>query len=87
MNECSLKKMERNISQVTQKPIYWEFKRFSLLGERITQYLQMLPDFIGQLLKTLPACYAFYLLSDHFQFVSADCIGLGFKSLNPAMNL
>lgn len=41
----------------------------------------MLPDFIGWLLKTLPACYAFYLLSDHFQFVSADRIGLGFKSL------
>lgn len=41
----------------------------------------MLPDFIGQLLKTLPACYAFYLLSGHFELFSADSIWLGFTSL------
>lgn len=41
----------------------------------------MLPDFISWSLKTLPAWYAFYLLSGHFELVSADCIGLGFKSL------
>lgn len=41
----------------------------------------MLPDFIGWWFKTRPACYAFYLLSGHFELVSADCIGLGFKSL------
>lgn len=41
----------------------------------------MLPDFIGRLLKKLQACYAFYLLSGHFELVSADGVGLGFKSL------
>lgn len=41
----------------------------------------MVLDFIGWSLKTLPAWYAFYLLSDHFELVTADCIGLGFKSL------
>lgn len=33
-NECSLKKMKKNVSQVAQKPINWEFKRFSLLEEK-----------------------------------------------------
>lgn len=34
MNECSLLKMKRNVSQVVQKPVNWEFKRFSLPGEK-----------------------------------------------------
>lgn len=41
----------------------------------------MLPDFIGWLLKTLPACHSFYLLSGHFELVSADYIGLVVKSV------
>lgn len=49
--------------------------------KKTQQCLEMLPGFIGWSLKTLPAWYAFYLLSGHFELVSADCIGLGFKSL------
>ena len=57
-------------------------KDFHCQGKKkVTQCLEMLPDFIGWSLKTLPAWYAFYLLSGHFELVSADCIGLGFKCL------
>ena len=49
-------------------------------GKKNPQCLEMLPEFIGWTLKMLPAWYAFYLLSGHFELVSADCIGLHFKS-------
>lgn len=57
-------------------------KDFHCQGKKkSTQCLEMLPDFIGWSLKTLPAWYASYLLSGHFELVSADCIWPGFKSL------
>lgn len=53
---------------------------FNCWGKK-QQCLEMLPDITGWLLQKRPAWYSFYVLTGHFELASADCFGLGFKSL------